>query len=100
MFGHSVTVYCYLRHDPKVQVFVSLVQYQFDEDVLEKKLEIKCCCYRLYYNKDTEEFVHHCAEKGQWLELPWDEWVDIERPDETKTFSYQAKAFSNRILGC
>lgn len=94
--------HCYLSDNPYNRVLVSLTEHEVGRDVAHRELEIRCCCFCLYYNKKTSEFAVHCRDKGDpadWIELPWDEWVDVENPDDTKTFSYQAKTFANRVLG-
>ncbi len=99
MFGHRPKVYCYIdKSGPTHKVYASPDKLD-KHNHIEKILQIKCCCFSAWYNTITEEFaIHHNNEDG-WLELPWSDWVDVANPDHTKTFTFVAAAYHNRLMG-
>lgn len=97
MFGHKATVYCYIDKSPFLRVLASLSEHPVREGVIEQQIEIRGDVYYMYYNIIDEEFCIFNNDKYNCVEIPWDEWTDIENIDEAKTFSYKVKAFSEKI---
>lgn len=93
-------IYCYLSREPFIRVLVSMTPQDIEADHHDT-IQVTCCAFRTYYNKQTEKFSVHPdnIEDENWIELPWDEWCSVDNPPTENTLGVQMTNFAMKVFG-